>query len=64
MPAQTPFKMARVGGEALPLAKELIEEFKAKGYRASLAGVVEAGLKVSTLPRLRRVSLAFPCGTA
>ena len=46
MAAQTPFKMARVGGEALPLAKELIEEFKAKGYRASLAGVVEAGVKV------------------
>ena len=41
-----PFKMARVGGEALPLAQELIEEFKAKGYRGSLAGVVEAGVKV------------------
>ena len=46
MAAQTPFKMARVGGEALPLAEELIEEFKAKGYRGSLAGVVEAGVKV------------------
>ena len=46
MAAQTAFKMARVGGEALPLANELIEEFKAKGYRASLAGVVEAGVKV------------------
>ena len=46
MAAQTAFKMARVGGEALPLAEELIEEFKAKGYRGSLAGVVEAGVKV------------------
>ena len=41
-----PFKMARVGGEALPLAEEVIKEFKAKGYRGSLAGVVEAGVKV------------------
>ena len=41
-----PFKMARVGGEALPLAEELIEEFKAKGYRGSLAGVVESAVKV------------------
>ena len=46
MAAQTPFKMARVGGEALPLAEELMEEFKAKGYRGSLAGVVEAGVRV------------------
>ena len=46
MAAQTPFKMARVGGEALPLVQELIEEFKAKGYRGSLAGVVEAAVKV------------------
>ena len=41
-----PFKMARVGGEALPLAEEVIKEFKAKGYRGSLAGVVEAGVKI------------------
>ena len=57
-----PFQDGAGRREALPLAKELIEEFKAKGYRASLAGVVEAVVKVLTLPRLRRVSLAFPCG--
>ena len=41
-----PFKMARVGGEALPLAEELMAEFKAKGYRGTLAGVVGSAVKV------------------
>ena len=55
-----PFKMARVGGEALPLAEELISEFKAKGYRGSLAGIVEASIKIAHAHILRGYELLSP----